>query len=116
MQLMPGTAKETARKIGLDYSKSRLTTDAGYNALLGSTYLAAQLQRYEGSLVLAAAAYNAGPGNANKWIKAFGDPRVGLGRSGGLGRADPVPGDAQVRAARARQLHRLPRAARRLGK
>ena len=25
--------------------------------------------------MLAAAAYNAGPGNANKWIKAFGDPR-----------------------------------------
>ena len=75
MQLMPGTAKDTARKIGLEYSKSRLTTDAGYNALLGSTYLAAQLQRYEGSLVLAAAAYNAGPGNANKWIKTYGDPR-----------------------------------------
>jgi soluble lytic murein transglycosylase len=75
MQLMPGTAKETARKIGLAYSKSRLTTDPSYNALLGSTYLAAQLQRYEGSLVLAAAAYNAGPGNANKWIRLFGDPR-----------------------------------------
>ncbi len=75
MQLMPGTAKETARKLGLEYSKSRLTTDGEYNALLGSTYLAAQLKRYDGSLVLAAAAYNAGPGNANKWIKAFGDPR-----------------------------------------
>lgn len=75
MQVMPGTAKETARKIGLEYSKSRLTTDAAYNALIGSTYLAAQLQRYEGSLVLAAAAYNAGPGNANKWIESFGDPR-----------------------------------------
>lgn len=75
MQVMPGTAKETARKIGLEYSRSRLTTDPAYNALLGSTYLAAQLQRYEGSLVLAAAAYNAGPGNANKWIADFGDPR-----------------------------------------
>jgi soluble lytic murein transglycosylase len=75
MQLMPATAKETAAKVGVEYSKSRLTTDPGYNALLGSTYLAAQLQRFEGSLVLAAAAYNAGGGNANKWIKAFGDPR-----------------------------------------
>jgi soluble lytic murein transglycosylase len=75
MQLMPGTAKETARMLGLEYSKSRLTTDGEYNALLGSTYLAAQLERYDGSLLLAAAAYNAGPGNANKWIKAFGDPR-----------------------------------------
>jgi soluble lytic murein transglycosylase len=75
MQLMPGTAKDTARKIGLDYSRAKLTTDPAYNVVLGSTYLAAQLRRYEGSLVLAAAAYNAGPGNANKWIAAFGDPR-----------------------------------------
>jgi len=75
MQLMPATAKETAAKVGVAYSKSRLTTDPAYNALLGSTYLAAQLQRFEGSLVLAAAAYNAGGGNASKWIEAFGDPR-----------------------------------------
>src|SRR5688500_8228918 len=75
MQRMHDTARETANKVGVVYSKARLTTDAAYNALLGSTYLAAQLKRYDGSLVLAAAAYNAGPGNANKWIKAFGDPR-----------------------------------------
>lgn len=75
MQLMPGTAEETAGKLGLAYSKSRLTTDAEYNALLGSTYLKAQLERFDGSLVLAAAAYNAGGGSANKWIRAFGDPR-----------------------------------------
>jgi len=75
MQLMPGTAKETAAKVGVDYSASRLVTDGAYNALLGSTYLAAQLNRFNGSLVLAAAAYNAGAGNANKWISAYGDPR-----------------------------------------
>jgi soluble lytic murein transglycosylase len=75
MQLMPGTAKEVAEEVGLDYSPARLVSDAGYNALLGSTYLRTQLDRYDGSLVLAAAAYNAGPGNANKWIKAYGDPR-----------------------------------------
>ena len=38
-------------------------SDAAYNALLGSTYLGTQLDRYGGSLLLAAAAYNAGPGN-----------------------------------------------------
>ncbi len=75
MQLMPATAKETAGKLGVAYSKSKLTTDAAYNALLGSTYLKAQLERFDGSLVLAAAAYNAGGGNARKWIKAYGDPR-----------------------------------------
>lgn len=76
MQLMPATAKETARKVGVAYSVDRLTSDASYNALLGSTYLAAQLDRFDGSLVLAAAAYNAGGGNSNKWIRTFGDPRL----------------------------------------
>ena len=76
MQLMPGTAKDVARDVGVDYSPSRLLSDAAYNALLGSTYLGRQLSRYDGSLVLAAAAYNAGPGNANKWIRAYGDPRA----------------------------------------
>ncbi len=75
MQLMPGTAKETAKKVGVEYSSKRLTSDPSYNALLGSTYLANQLARFDGSLVLAAAAYNAGGGNASKWVNAFGDPR-----------------------------------------
>ncbi len=75
MQLMPGTAKETAGKIGLAYSAAKLTSDPLYNTQLGASYLDRQLETYDGSLLLAAAAYNAGPGNANKWITAFGDPR-----------------------------------------
>jgi soluble lytic murein transglycosylase len=76
MQLMPATAKWTAQKLGLAYSASKLTSDPEYNAQLGSSYLASQLRIYDGSLVLAAAAYNAGGGNANKWIAAYGDPRA----------------------------------------
>lgn len=76
MQLMPATAKETAGKLGVKYSASRLTSDAEYNTLLGSTYLKAQLERFDGSLLLAAAAYNAGGGNARKWMRTFGDPRA----------------------------------------
>jgi soluble lytic murein transglycosylase len=76
MQLMPGTARETAEKVGLAYSANRLTSDPGYNALLGSTYLANQLKRFDGSLLLAAAAYNAGASNVDKWIAAYGDPRA----------------------------------------
>ncbi len=74
MQLMPATAKETADFIGVSYSPSRLLTDAGYNALLGSTYLSRQLTRFDGSLIMAAAAYNGGGGNVNKWIRTFGNP------------------------------------------
>ncbi len=75
MQLMPATAQETAGKLGVGYSRSRLTSDPEYNTLLGSTYLEAQLERFDHSLVLAAAAYNAGGGNATKWMKLYGDPR-----------------------------------------
>lgn len=42
MQLMPGTAEEVARDMGLSYSPSRLVSDAAYNAMLGSSYLNTQ--------------------------------------------------------------------------
>src|SRR3546814_6292406 len=48
MQLMPGTARETAGKVGLPYDYSRLTTDTNYNIMLGSTYFANLLDRYGG--------------------------------------------------------------------
>jgi soluble lytic murein transglycosylase len=76
MQLMPATARETAKRMGLPYNADRLLTDGSYNALLGSTYLAGQLRHFDGSLALAAAGYNAGAGNAAKWVAAFGDPRA----------------------------------------
>ncbi|HEX7858595.1 MAG TPA: lytic transglycosylase domain-containing protein [Sphingobium sp.] len=76
MQLMPRTAQETAGKIGLSYSPSALN-DTGYNIQLGSTYFQRMLSYYNGSYPLAVAAYNAGPGNVNKWLAANGDPRQG---------------------------------------
>ena len=33
------------------------------------------MDKYDGSLILAAAAYNAGAGNVDKWLKYYGDPR-----------------------------------------
>jgi soluble lytic murein transglycosylase len=75
LQLLPGTAKEVAKAVGLAYSKDRLTTDAGYNATLGAAFLGEQLGRFDGSYVLTFAGYNAGPGRARQWIKRYGDPR-----------------------------------------
>ncbi|MCP5076332.1 MAG: lytic transglycosylase domain-containing protein [Rhodobacteraceae bacterium] len=75
MQIMPRTARQVAEKIGDDYSKNRLTSDWRYNAKLGTAYLGGLLELYEGSYVLAFAAYNAGPHRADKWIERFGDPR-----------------------------------------
>ena len=76
MQLMPGTAREQAEKIGLSYDAPSLTTDTNYNIQLGSSYFQRMLNYYGGSYPLAVAAYNAGPGNVNKWIAANGDPRL----------------------------------------
>src|SRR5690242_16322007 len=75
MQLMPGTARETAGRIGLAYSPSSLT-DPAYNVQLGVNYFQRMFDNY-GSYPLAIAAYNAGPGNVNKWLAANGDPRSG---------------------------------------
>ena len=75
MQLMPGTAKATARQAGIAFAKSRLLADAGYNVRLGSLYLQRQLDRYHGETAMALAAYNAGPGRVDRWLDELGDPR-----------------------------------------
>lgn len=75
MQLLPSTAKLTARRVGLKYSRALLTRDAGYNARLGTAYLGQQMDRFGKSLILTFAAYNAGPLRASEWVKRFGDPR-----------------------------------------
>ncbi|RYY25142.1 MAG: lytic transglycosylase domain-containing protein [Sphingomonadales bacterium] len=77
MQLMPGTAREQSGMLGLSYNRDALTTDTDYNIQLGSSYFQRMMKQY-GSYPLAVAAYNAGPGNVNKWLKANGDPRSGV--------------------------------------
>ncbi|MBO89011.1 MAG: lytic murein transglycosylase [Rickettsiales bacterium] len=74
MQLMPGTAIRIARKLNISYSRVRLTRDPGYNVKIGRAYLHQMLEEYNGSPVLALAAYNAGPARVNRWRKKFGDP------------------------------------------
>jgi len=74
MQLMPATARDTAARAGMSYDLAMLN-DPIYNISLGSRYFDRLLRQYNGSYVLAAAAYNAGPGNVNRWIRTLGDPR-----------------------------------------
>ena len=77
MQLMPATANEQAGKLGLAYSSSALMDDPTFNIQVGSAYFGRLMDRFEGSYPLAVAAYNAGGGNVNKWLRANGDPRYG---------------------------------------
>ncbi|BCW89061.1 hypothetical protein sos41_22160 [Alphaproteobacteria bacterium SO-S41] len=74
MQMLPATAKYTAQKHGIPWDASRLY-DWQYNASLGMAHMHDLLEQFDGSFVLVAVAYNAGPGRARQWIKEFGDPR-----------------------------------------
>ena len=77
MQLMPGTAREQAGKMGMSYQPSSVMNDASYNMRLGDGYFSRMLDYFGGSYPLAIAAYNAGPGNVNKFLRQNGDPRSG---------------------------------------
>ncbi|WP_204418616.1 transglycosylase SLT domain-containing protein [Aeromonas veronii] len=67
MQLMPATAKETAGKLGVPYRNEQQLFDPTMNIRLGSAYLKRLLNVYDGNRILAAAAYNAGPGRVKRW-------------------------------------------------
>lgn len=66
MQLMPETARWTARRLGLDFKPSMID-DRDVNLRLGTGYLKLVLEDFEGRIVLAAAAYNAGPSRSRRW-------------------------------------------------
>ena len=67
MQLMPATAKWVARKIGFkDYQHGQVN-DTETNVLLGTSYMRMVMESLDNLPVLASAAYNAGPGRAQKW-------------------------------------------------
>ncbi|MFI0395603.1 transglycosylase SLT domain-containing protein [Paracoccus sp. p1-h21] len=75
MQLMPGTARQVATRLGVAYDPLLLGSDAAYNARLGAAYLAGLRDRFGPSVALVAAGYNAGPGRPMRWLYDFGDLR-----------------------------------------
>ncbi len=75
MQMMPATARETARRAGLPFDWQKLGEDPLYAARMGAAHLNDLLKEWRGSYVLTFAAYNAGSPNVRKWIAAYGDPR-----------------------------------------
>jgi soluble lytic murein transglycosylase len=81
MQLMPATAAKLAHALKLVFKKKKtldaaLTHDQSLNLKLGSAYLDNLLSQFDGSYILAVAAYNAGPSRVQKWMHDFGDPRT----------------------------------------
>ncbi len=77
MQLLPGTARDVAGRVGVPFIQDKLTRDPAYNVQLGSQYLAEMLQKFGGSYELALAGYNAGPNRVARWLETIGDPRAG---------------------------------------
>lgn len=72
MQLLPSTAKEVARKNDLPFSPATLS-DGKANVRLGDAYINQLIRQFDGSYILAIAAYNAGQGRARQWQRQYGD-------------------------------------------
>lgn len=68
MQVMPGTAREMAKKIDVRYDRSRLRQPE-YNIPLGAAYLEEGIQELDGNMIYATAGYNAGINRAKQWLK-----------------------------------------------
>lgn len=71
MQLMPATAKETAKKFAIPYKNTLDLFDPQINISLGTAYLRQMLTRFK-SKAYASAAYNAGPHRVDRWLKSRG--------------------------------------------
>ncbi|QXC56980.1 murein transglycosylase [Vibrio mimicus] len=69
MQIMPNTARYTAKKYQLSYSNPDELYQVGKNIEIGSRYLSSLLERYDQNRILAFAAYNAGPSRVDSWLK-----------------------------------------------
>ncbi|WP_416310545.1 transglycosylase SLT domain-containing protein [Pseudomonas sp. W03] len=69
MQLMPGTAKETAKRFGIPLASPQQLILPDVNIQLGAAYLSQVHAQFNGNRVLATAAYNAGPGRVRQWLK-----------------------------------------------
>ena len=76
MQLLPGTAKLMANKLGVEHEVDKLLTDPAYNVTMGSAYLAEMVEKFGPSIALIASGYNAGPKRPERWMTEFGDPRA----------------------------------------
>jgi soluble lytic murein transglycosylase len=69
MQLMPATAKETAKRFNIPLSSPQQVLNPDTNIQLGAAYLSQVHGQFNGNRVLATAAYNAGPGRVRQWLK-----------------------------------------------
>jgi soluble lytic murein transglycosylase len=77
MQLMPATAAQLGKKLGITVPLAALTSDPALNLRLGTAYLALLMAQFDNATPLVMAGYNAGPNRVTEWIGVNGDPRRG---------------------------------------
>jgi soluble lytic murein transglycosylase-like protein len=100
MQVMPATARWTAKKIGMTGFTPDMINDRDTNITIGTSYLKLALDDFDGSMALAAAGYNAGPGRPRNW-------RNGPAGRRHLGRERALQRDARLCEEGALQHHQL---------
>ncbi len=106
MQLMTGTAREQAGKMGVGFDSSRLISDPSYNVMIGSSYFQRMLNIWGGNVPLAVASYNAG----SRQRRQMGPPIWRPARPGGraqVDRGDPLRRNPRIRAAGDREQRGL---------
>lgn len=73
MQLLPATAAQQARKLGISHQAGWLMSKPEHNVRLGSAYLENLIENFDGSYLWGIAGYNGGPGNARRWMERYGE-------------------------------------------
>ncbi|MDH3887674.1 MAG: transglycosylase SLT domain-containing protein [Gammaproteobacteria bacterium] len=68
MQLMPKTGRATAKKYNIPLGNTRLLYQSDKNIAIGSAYLQQVMEQYDNNVILASAAYNAGPHRVDRWL------------------------------------------------
>ena len=71
MQLLPGTASQVARQMGIPYRSTEQLFEPDVNIEMGTYYLSSLLRRYDNNYVKALAGYNAGPHRVDRWKKTY---------------------------------------------
>src|SRR3546814_11482891 len=77
MQVTRAAADHSGQRARAQVEFPKVRSDARYNIAVGSHYLGMMMDRYGGTPILAIAAYNAGPGRVDRWLKELGNPRSG---------------------------------------
>ncbi len=80
MQIMPETAKTTAKDMGIALDMNRLKTDSAYQISMGTHIITDYIKKVGSVYAPGIAAYNAGPHRAIPWIQ--NTPNLGIPEDG----------------------------------